>query len=98
MAHWECATLLGQDGSGSCHCYLIASCPIGCGAEPPDGTTVVAAGTSLRARAKSSLSLVVIFSATSVLAPRNFAPRLSCVVAQITSPSLLTRRTAGTAS
>src|ERR1035437_9802098 len=56
-------------------CYLSAVCPGCCGVEV----------TSLRARAKSSLSLAVILSATSVLAPRNFAPRLSCVVAQITS-------------
>ena len=36
---------------------------------------------------------MVILSATSALAPRNLAPLLSCVVDQITSPSLLTSRT-----
>src|SRR5215475_5839550 len=41
---------------------------------------------------------MVILSATSVLAPRNLAPMLSCVVAQITSPSLFTSRTAAMAS
>ena len=40
----------------------------------------------------------MILSATSALDPRNFLPMLSCVVDQITSPSLLTRRTAATAS
>jgi PAS domain S-box-containing protein len=53
---------------------------------------------SLRARSKSSLSFAVILSATSALAPRKRAPRLSWVVDQMTSPALLTRRTAARAS
>src|ERR1019366_2892925 len=54
-------TGLGRTGAIPNHCCLSASCPIGCGgAEPPDGTTVVVEGASLRALAKSSLSLVAI--------------------------------------
>src|SRR5215472_3012721 len=40
----------------------------------------------------------MILSATSALAPRNLAPVLSCVVDQITSPFLFTRRTVANAS
>src|ERR1700730_3806861 len=49
-------------------------------------------------RSTSAVSCFVILSATSALAPRNFAPLLSCVVDHITSPSLLTSRTVAIAS
>src|SRR5947209_19712455 len=49
-------------------------------------------------RSTSAVSCLVILSATSALAPRNLAPLLSCVVDQITSPSLLTSRTVARAS
>ena len=55
-------------------------------------------GFAFRSLSYSVVSWCVIFSATSALAPRNFAPLLSWVVDQITSPSLLTRRTVASAS
>src|SRR5665213_362333 len=51
-----------------------------------------------RTRSTSVVSCRAILSATSALAPRNFAPSLSCVVDQITSPSLFTSRTVASAS
>src|SRR5216684_1923788 len=47
---------------------------------------------------KSHMSCLTTFSATSALAPLYFAPLLSCVVDQSTSPSLETKRTAIRAS
>src|SRR5262249_12130484 len=52
----------------------------------------------LRARSKSWRSLRATLSATSAVALLNFAPPLSCVVDQITSPSLFTSRSAVRAS
>src|SRR5882757_5509763 len=49
-------------------------------------------------RSNSAARAFVILSATSALAPRNLAPLLSCVVDQITSPSLFTSRTVARAS
>src|SRR5271165_537366 len=46
----------------------------------------------------SAINCFAIFSATSALAPWNFAPLLSCVVDHNTSPSLFTRRTVARAS
>src|SRR5207244_13510866 len=46
----------------------------------------------------SQINCLTILLATSALAPLYFAPLLSCVVAQITSPSLLTSRTEALAS
>src|SRR5437870_9744443 len=46
----------------------------------------------------SQTNCLTILLATSALAPLYFAPLLSCVVVQITSPSLLTNRTEALAS
>src|SRR5580704_3848110 len=78
----ESACICGHDRSHSAHGWLC-----GCGGFP-----------RLRALSTSARSCRVIFSATSALAPWNFAPVLSCVVDQITSPSLFTSRTVAIAS
>ncbi len=49
-------------------------------------------------RSYSATNCFAIFSATSALAPWNFAPLLSCVVDHSTSPSLFTNRTVASAS
>ncbi len=65
---------------------------------PPLGPSGDAPGADFCAFSQSATRARVILSATSADALRNFAPWLSCVVDQITSPSLFTIRTDAEAS